>query len=174
MREQEVNYVMQHTKVLYVPDRRIDTFGDTRFNFHMVSELMDEVGASRVRSGWIEASRPRIMRPADLMGVEFEGFGETAQRMAEWLSERGNEMSFLCRYGFRFSRSEVREEIVHEDILTVSDRLRESALSSGNPLLAVISGVDDAWELSLLYFMVTMIRESYEINMFDFRHRGIL
>ena len=64
---------MRQTRVLYVPDRRIDSFGDTRFNFRMVTEPMDEVGLCRIRSGWVEANRPRIIRPADLRGVETEG-----------------------------------------------------------------------------------------------------
>ena len=60
---------MRNTRVLYVPDRRIDSFGDTRFNFRLITEPMDEVGVCRVRSGWVEASRPRIVRPAALRGV---------------------------------------------------------------------------------------------------------
>lgn len=169
-----MDYALQHTKILYAPVRRIDTFGDTRFDFLVVTELMDEIGTCRVRSGWIEAVRPRIIRPADLYGVEFEGFGDDAKRLLEWMSEQKTSLSFLFKYGFQFSRSVVKEELVHESCETVSDRLRREALDSGNPLLAVISGVDDAWEVSLLYFMLSMIQQSYETNLFDFKRRGVL
>lgn len=167
-------YAMDNTKVLYVPDRRIDTFGETRFNYRLVSELMDEVGATRVRSGWVEAHRPRIVRPADLAGVEMEGFTPEAAAFLEWLRERGGKARALMKYGFMFCRSEVVEETVHEDARTVADRVVQEALQSGDSYRAVIMGVDDAWEVSLLRFMVEMIQQSHEINTFDLRRRGLI
>ena len=49
----------------------------------------------------------------------------------------------------------------------------KEALQSGDCFRAVISGVDDAWELSLLCFMIEMIQQSHEINVFDFKRRGL-
>ena len=46
--------------------------------------------------------------------------------------------------------------------------------SSGDMFRAVIEGVDDAWEVSLLCFMIEMIQQSHEINIFDFKRRGLL
>lgn len=170
----EVEYAISHTHVLYVPDRRIDTFGDTKFNFNLVSECPDEIGVCRVRSGWVEASRPRILRPADLSGIEMEGFTPGAAKFFEWMKARGVALPAFFKYGFQFSRSNVSAELVHDDIRTVSDRLVQDALSSGDSLRAVIEGVDDLWEFSLLRFMMEMIQKSHEINIFDFRRRGLL
>lgn len=170
----DITYAMQHTKVLYAPDRRIDTFGDTRFNFRVVSEIMDEVGVCRVRSGWIEASRPRILRPADMCGIEMDGFSPGVSQLFDWMKEQGMPMPAMFKYGFRFSRSTVQEELVHDDLLTVSDRLVRDALESGDPLRSVVSGVDNAWEISMLRFMIEMIQQSHEINKFDFRRCGML
>ena len=39
---------------------------------------------------------------------------------------------------------------------------------------AVIAGVDDTWEISLLRFTVEMIQKSSGINIFDFKRRGLL
>lgn len=170
----EVAYAMAHTTVLYVPDRRIDTFGDTRFNYRLVAEDMDAVGVCRIRSGWVEAARPRILRPADLRGIEMEGFSGEAKRFFEWMERSGAPMPAFFKYGFRFSRSEVAIEEVHDDIRNVEERVVQEALNSGDSLRAVIRGVDDAWELSLLRFMMEMIQNSHEINTFDFRRRGLL
>ncbi len=170
----DIDYAMRHTKVLYAPARCIDTFGDTRFNFSMVSELQDVVGECRIRSGWVEASRPRILRPADMVGVEMDGFSPGIARIFEWMKEKGIVAPSMFKYGFRFSRSDVREELVHDVFPVVSERVVQDALDSGNPLRAVISGVDDAWEASLLRFMVEMIQQSHEINIFDFKRRGML
>ena len=174
MNRSSIDYAMRHTRVLYVPDRRIDSFGDTRFNFRLITEPMEEVGVCRIRSGWVEANRPRILRPADLRGIETEGFGADAGRFFDWMQEHGARLQTLFEYGFRFGRSDVSEEIVHDTPAEVADRVVAEALSSGDAFRAVISGVDDAWEVSLLYFMVQMIQKSHEINVFDFRRRGLL
>ncbi|MBE6415755.1 MAG: hypothetical protein E7032_04395 [Akkermansiaceae bacterium] len=174
MNRSSIEYAMQCTRVLYVPDRRIDTFGETRFNFRLITEPMDEVGVCRVRSGWVEANRPRILRPADLRGVEIEGFGADAARFFEWMEAHGAGLKALFQYGFCFSRSEVQEELVHDTVREVEDRVVNEALSCGDPYRAVISGVDDAWEVSLLGFMLEMIQKSHEINVFDFRRRGLI
>lgn len=165
---------MQQTRILYVPDRRIDTFGETRFNYRLLSEPLDEVGTTRIRSGWVEAAKPRILRPADLVGIETEGFSEQAAAFFEWMEQHGAAMKALFQYGFRFSRTEVMSETVHETLPHVADRVQAEALASGDAYRAVIQGVDDAWEISLLRFMTEMIQQSHEINIFDFKRRGLL
>lgn len=174
MNRSSIDYAMRHTRVLYVPDRRIDSFGDTRFNFRLITEPMDEVGVCRIRSGWVEANRPRILRPADLRSIETEGFGADAARFFEWMQAHGARLQALFEYGFRFGRSDVSEELVHESVVEVRDRVVQESLGSGDPFRAVIEGVDDAWEVSLLYFMLEMIQKSHEINIFDFRRRGLI
>ena len=169
-----IEYAFRQTEVLYAPDRRIDSFVDTRFNFRLITESMDEIGVCRVRSGWVEANRPRIIRPADMRGIETEGFGADAARFLDWMRRSGAGMRALFEYGFRFSRSEVAVECVHDACAEVRDRVVREALDSGDPFRAVIYGVDDAWEVSLLSFMLEMIQKSHEINLFDFRRRGIL
>jgi hypothetical protein len=87
-RHDDVEYAMEATKVLLTPDRRIDTFGDTRFGFLMLSELMDRAGEIRIRRGDIEAVRPRIVRPEGLGEVEMEGFDGKARERFERLVEK--------------------------------------------------------------------------------------
>lgn len=174
MNRSSIDYAMQNTRVLYAPDRRIDSFGDTRFNFRLISEPMDEVGVCRIRSGWVEANRPRILRPADLRGIETEGFSTEAARYFEWMEAQGARLRVLFEYGFRFGRSDVNEELVHDTLAEVTDRVVKESLNSGDPFRAVIAGVDDAWEVSLLHFMLEMIQKSHEINIFDFRRRGLI
>ena len=60
----DIQYALETTRVLREPDRRIETFGETRFEFQIISELMDQVGQVRIRTGEVEAMRPRILRPA--------------------------------------------------------------------------------------------------------------
>ena len=172
-----IQYALETTRVLLEPDRRIDTFGDTRFEFLLLSELMDRTGEIRVRTGEMEALRPRILRPDSLQEIELEGFGDKAREQMDALIEKmqaqGKDLAFL-RYGFRFRSGQVQEEIVHDSMEVVRDRVLEDARRLGNPARAVIEGVDDAWEVSVFKFAFELIRQSWAINRFDFHRRGLL
>lgn len=172
--DDDIRYAAEATKVLYVPDRRIDTFGDTRFNFLLMSELMDSVGVVRVRSGWVEAEKPKIIRPKLYNEVSTEGFSGEAKRFFDWMAKNGGAMLTLLEYGFNFRRSEVHEEILHESVESVRGRLLDQVRNGEDSLMALIEGEDDAWEVSLLKFSVEMIQQSHEINIFDFKRKGLL
>jgi len=164
---------MEQTNVLHEPDRRIDTFGSTAFDFYLVSELMDSVGEVRIREGRIEAQRPQILRPDGYDDVFFEGFGEQAEAFREWFRNEGGDLAFL-KYGFNFSKTTLSEHIAHESVEAVCDRITEQLRQSGNPMSALILGVDEAWEICLLKFTFEMVQKSHGINTFDFKRRGLL
>ena len=48
-------YAMETSRVLHEPDRRIATFGETRFEFQLISELMDRIGEDNVCGSLEEA-----------------------------------------------------------------------------------------------------------------------
>ena len=48
--QDDIQYALETTKVLREPDHRIMTFGETRFEFQLISELMDRVGEVRILS----------------------------------------------------------------------------------------------------------------------------
>ena len=175
--EDDIHYALETTRVLREPDRRIDTFGETRFEFQLISELMDRAGEVRIRTGEVEAQRPRILRPEAYRDIEMEGFNPGARarldRLVEKLREEGKDLAFL-QYGFQFRRGAVSEEIVHDSMDAVRERVLEDIRRTGNPARAVIEGVDDAWEISILKFSFEMILRSREINAFDFKRRGLI
>ena len=169
----DFQYAMEMTQVLYEPDRRIDTFGSTNFNFEILSEPMDSVGAVRVRRGEVEAQKPTLIKPEGFNDIELEGFDPKVLGVINHFKEQGLDLSFL-QYGFQFRRSEVSEELVHERIENVRDKAVELAWREGNPSLAIIESVDDTWEVGVMKFTLEMIMKSREINHFDFKRRGLL
>lgn len=175
--QDDIQYALEMTKVLREPDRRIETFGDTRFEFQLISELMDRAGQIRIRTGEVEASRPRILKPSAYSDVELEGFDPSARarfdKLVEKLRAEGKDLAFL-QYGFHFRRGTVHEEIVHDEMEAVRERVLEDVRRTGNPSRAVIEGVDDTWEISILKFSFEMILRSHEINAFDFKRRGLI
>jgi hypothetical protein len=171
--EFDFQYAIENTEVIYEPDRRIDTFGTTKFEFRLVTELMDSVGAVRVRDGVIEAEKPMILRPSGVVDFDFDGFSPEAAAFGDWLREHLDHLALL-KYGFRFRKQDVQEHIVHEPMEVVCGKLVDETRQSGNPMRAIIRGVDDTWEICLLKFTVEMIESSKGINLFDFKRRGLL
>jgi len=173
----DIHYALETTKVLREPDRRIDTFGETRFEFQLISELMDRTNEVRIRTGEVEAMRPRILRPSAYNEVALDGFDASARarfdKLVDKLKAEGKDLAFL-QYGFQFKRGQVHEEIVRDSMDAVRERVLEDIRRTGNPARAIIEGVDDAWEISILKFSFEMILRSREINAFDFKRRGLI
>lgn len=171
---EDIEYALESTRVLLEPDRRIDTFGVTKFEFHLLSEPMDSVNQTRLRIGKVEAEKPQLIRPSGYEGdAEFEGFGEQAREFFKQLCEQGNDLAVM-RYGFRFSRSEVSTQLIEAPLSQVSEQVLAEAKRLGNPLQAVIAGVDDVWEACVLRFTLELIQQSMRTNEFDFRRKGWL
>ena len=172
--EFDIQYALEQTRVLHEPDRRIDTFGSTQFEFQIITELMDTINSCRVRQGRIEAQKPVILRPDHALGeIDFEGFGPEVGAFGEWLRENIEHIAFL-KYGFNFKMADVTEEIVNEPIEQVADKLLARTRADGNPMRAIIQSVDDTWQISVVKFAVDMIAKSRGINVFDFKRRGLL
>ena len=168
-----IQYAMENTQVLLEPDRRIDTFQSTRFRFTIITEMMDSVGKVKVRTGEVEAQKPLIITPSMYNEVELEGFDEKAREYFEWMKEKGVEPTFF-QYGFQFKRTEVQEKLYHDRIEMVKERVLEHAHKESDPMMAVLEGVDEAWEIGILRFTIDMIEKSQAINQFDFKRRGLL
>ena len=175
--QDDIQYAMETTRVLHEPDHRIQTFGETRFEFQLISEPMDQVGKVRIRTGEVEAMKPRILRPEPYQDIELEGFDDSAparfDEMVQKYKEQGRDLAFL-QYGFRFKRGAVNEELVQDSIDSVRERVMDDIRRSGNPARAIIEGVDDTWEISILKFSFEMILRSHEINAFDFKRKGLI
>jgi hypothetical protein len=166
-------YAMENTEVILAPQRRIETFGSTQFRFHVVSELMDRVNQVRVRGGQLHAERPQIITPGNYHEMLLEGFGEKASEFVRWLQDHAENLAVL-KYGFQFRKTNVTESIVHSPVEEVVARLREEVERNEDSLSAIIQGVDEGWEVSLLKFASDLIQSSSGDNMGDFRRRGLI
>lgn len=173
MKRDDIEYALDNTQVILAPERQIATFGNTSFEFHLISELMDTVGQVRVRTGRIDAERPQILSPEYFSRMLLEGFGEQAQQYAERLRERARQIAVL-RYGFQFRKSNVSEITVSERLESVIERTRRAVEQSSDPRGAIIQGVDEGWEVCLLKFTIELIERSAGENLGDFKKRGLI
>jgi len=161
-------YAVNNTEVISVPERRLETFGATMVNYHLVSELMDSVDKVRVREGKLKAFRPEIILPQSIDQMMLEGFGSEAGDYADWLHKHAKEMQIL-KYGFKVQKQEVNDYILTDPIQTVVERVKDQVAERGDPLDAVLVGVDRPWEVCLLKLMVELVQNSVAGNIQDIR-----
>ncbi len=173
MTKDDFDYAIENTQVILAPEQQIATFGNTSFNFYLISELMDRVDQVRVRNGKIHAERPQILTPEHYSKLLLDGFGDKAQRYVDQLRERLHNIAVL-RYGFQFRKTDVTEETLRDSMDAVISRTKRRVENENEPLSAVIQGVDDAWEVCLLKFTIDMIERSSGSNIGDFRKRGLI
>jgi hypothetical protein len=173
LKQDDIEYAIENTQVILAPERQIATFGNTSFEFHLISELMDRVDQVRIRTGRIEAERPKILSPEYFCRMMLEGFGDKAQEYVDRLREQARQIAVL-RYGFQFRKSGVTEETVNASLQSVIDRTRRAVENAGDTNGAIIQGVDEAWEVCLLKFTIEMIERSAGENIGDFKRRGLI
>jgi len=171
--EDSFQYAIENTRVIVPPQRRLETFGTSLLHYYLVTEDMDTANLARVREGRIEAERPQIVSPHAMARLLVEGFGEKAAAYAEFLSANPGRFAFL-RNGFKFRKNEVRTYDVHEPVEAVLDKIKENVAAKDDLLAAIVLGVDDAWEVCLLKFMVDFVQQSAPGQIDDFRRRGML
>ena len=159
-------YAVNHTEVVAVPQNRLETFGTTMVNYHLVSELMDSVDKVRVREGKLKAFRPEIIIPSSMTDEMLEGFGAEAKDYAAWLRQNAQDMQML-RYGFKVHKKEVNDYILSDPVSDVVERVKEDIDQRNDPLGAVLVGVDRPWEVCLLKLMMELVQGSAQGNIQD-------
>ncbi|MEN9360584.1 MAG: hypothetical protein RL095_2119 [Verrucomicrobiota bacterium] len=160
-------YAVNQTRVLVEPRRTLETFGASRIDYVIACEALDRPGLVRLREGVVTSARPRLLLPGMLAQELLDGFGDEARAYAEWLTRNGDQIQIL-EYGLQISRQEVCSHEVHEPLEEVLGKLVADAARQGHPR-AVIAGVDEAWEISLLKFLRGHVLRSAPGNSRDLR-----
>jgi len=169
----DIWYAIANTTVLLSPQRRLETFGHTVINYHLISEKMDSANETRVREGRVHAEKPQVLTPAYFENLLLEGFGKEAEQYVDWLRIHIKDLAFL-KYGIRFRKEESRESTFSEKPDVIGARVKSWVEERGEPLTAVIMGVDDAWEICLLKFVTDLIRKAMPEHVEDLRNRKLL
>jgi len=173
VRPDDFHYALENTKVILSPQKRLETFGTTVLNYHLITEEMDSVNRMRVREGRIHAHKPELVTPEHFAKLLLEGFGEKAEKYADAVSQFASQIALL-KYGFTFRKDETRRYDVSGALAEVSARVRSEVESKGDPLAAVLTGVDDGWEVCLLKFALDMVLASGGEHVRDLRNHGLL
>ena len=163
-------YAARHMRIVVSPTRRLETFGNTLVNYHLISELEDRPGKIRIREGRLEAHRPLVIAP-HFQEVETEGFGEEARAYVEWLRENEENLRIL-RYGYHLKSDNFSEQIVTDSMAAVTERVKAAVLGRGDELAAVLQGVDDPWDVALVELWRREVDRSAGANIRELGEKG--
>ena len=155
-----------------MPQRHLETFGATVLNYHLVSELMDSVNQTRVRVGRIQANQPQIITPEAYSETLLEGFGDEANKYVEWLKEHEKDVRVL-QYGYRLKQESFKEHIISETRQTVLERVEQEVKAREDPFSAVVSGVDEPWDVCLIKLFWEVVQHSAQANVQELSKRNM-
>ena len=165
-------YAAKSARFLVEPSHRLETFGNTLVNYHLVSELEDHPGKVRVREGRLEAHQPLVIAP-HFQETEFEGFGEDARDYFNFLKENEEHLRIL-RYGYHLKSDNFSEQIVTDRLSVVSERVKKSVIDSGDKFAAVIQCVDEPWDVALVELWLREVNRSAGGHIADLQKNGKL
>ena len=165
-------YAAKSARFLIEPTHRLETFGNTLVNYHLISELPDHPGKVRIREGRLEAHKPSVIVP-NFSEIEMEGFGDSAREYFEFL--RRNEANLrILRYGYHLKSDNFSEQIVTDRLASVVERVKNAVRASNDPFTAVILGVDEPWDVALVELWLREIRRSAGENIRELDEKGLL
>lgn len=173
--DERIEHAVGHTEILRLPSQTLATFGMTNIGYYLVtepvySETGKDVTETVVREGRVVAERPRIVTPHYLS--RFEGFSPDAKRYFNVLLEKYGPDAPGLFYSYRNEPKGLT--IVAGSLTAVVEEINDEIDKRGDPLVAIIKGEDELWDVSLLKFIYEMARNSMANNLLQLRSRGLL
>ena len=141
-------YAARHVRIVLSPSHRLETFGNTLVNYHLISELEDHPGKIRIREGRLEAHQPLVITP-HFSEITTEGFSEHAREYIKFLKENEDNLRIL-QYGYHLKSDNFSEQIVTDSLAAVTERVKAEVAARDDKFSAVLQGVDDPWDVALV------------------------
>ena len=137
----EIWYAARTTQIVYMPRKLLETFGETRVTYNVVSSMEDDDGHVRLRTGLVKSARPLVLTPHYFRQQMLENFGDEAQSYFDHILSRQDNLRIL-QYGLCFMKQEYSEEVVGGTVADVADQLARAAQDDMNDVRGVIIGLD--------------------------------
>ena len=168
--EAEIEYALRHTELVKPPTQRLNTFGNTSVHYYLLAEPMDRVNETRIREGKVTAERPKIVTPNYLLSA-FDGFGEHARAQAEAMLARFDFNPDILEYKYK---NEVGNSwVLSDNISEVTLKIASKIDDENDSMAMILKAPDDAWQISLMKFIMDMTRSSLSKNVSELNSRGL-
>jgi hypothetical protein len=173
--DDRIREAVARTEVIRAPKQNLYTFGTTNIHYFLVTEpayaeLAPAVNETVIREGKVIAERPRIVTPYYLASLE--GFSASARHYFEQLQEKHGRSARGLFYSYRNEAKEMN--IVSNNLPSVVEKLTADIDRRGDPLTALIKGVDELWDVALIRFIYEITSRSLGDNVSQMGARGLL
>ena len=167
--------VLMNTVVVKLPKQKLASFGTSVVTYNMVTkplyqalDMDKQTEEAVLRRGTVKAERPQIVTPQFLSRTQ--GFGDEAQEFMRELIRRGqaDDPGILYTY----SHTPGHMEIISNRPEDVADRISRQIDIESRPLEAVVLGVDELWDVSLMKFIFDLTNSSAPTNAADLLRSG--
>ena len=170
-------YAIRSTYVVRPPRQLLATFGTTSIKYYLVTEPTYnalEIEGSRddvvIREGMVRAEQPQVVTPHYLL--RHEGFGDHAGEYLKQLERQGSgDMPGLL---YAYKNEGMRTNVASGDAQQVAHRLKRWLDREERGMEAVIRGVDELWDVSLMKFIFDLTTASIRANVAEMQARGYM
>ncbi len=173
--DERIERAVRNTEILRLPRQKLATFGITNIAYYMLtrpsySHIAREGSETVIRQGRVIAERPRIVTPYYMS--QLEGFSGDAKRYFEAMIKEYGANTPGLYYCYRNEPGSLT--IVDGEIREVVDRLNSDIDKKSDPLVSIIKGQDELWDVSLMRFIYEVTRNSMPGNLSQMESRGLL
>ena len=173
--EKDLIKAIQKTRVARKPLQHLATFGTSIINYYVITEPIysdiDELKKETVvRTGRVNSGKPQIVTPT--YALNLKGFSSEAYKYLEFISNKFGVNSPGVLYQYKNEPGKIN--ILNGSVEEVSNNIIKELNTKKDKLTAVIVGVDELWDVSLLKFIHDFTSESLVSNINEFNSRGLL
>jgi hypothetical protein len=167
---QKMKKLLQQIQVVRSPKHRLATFGASRIEYSLVTDIAGLSDRSRLRVGVVTAEKPSLITPQALQ-ERFSGFGEESGQLTELMTKQYGQAFMGLEYQFKNEPISTRVELSSPDAL-IGNMTKSFDGATSNFNTAIIRGTDKLWELSIMKFIVEETLASFSSNVQELKDRG--
>ena len=172
-KDDRIGYAIENTHFLRVPRQHLSTFGTTNVRYFLLTKpaysgVVPSSEDTVIREGRVISERPRVVTPGYMLNLQ--GFGDGAKDYFERLiDEQGPNVPGIL---YHYRNEQENLNIVSGTVLSVMDRIDKDV--GDDPLVGIIRGIDEMWDVSLLKFIHDLTSRSLEGNVRELQGSGLL
>lgn len=161
--------LLRQIQVLKAPKYRLSTFGTSKIDYVLVTDVPGLPDRSKVRMGHVTAEKPLIITPQSLK-ERFVGFGDESKELADRMISHYGEALRGLEYQFQNEPSGTRIELATPEQLT--KELAKDFEGENAYRRALIRGTEKYWPLSIMKFIIEETMASFSHNVQELQDRG--
>lgn len=177
-KQEKIQQALEATEIHHFPDKFLSTSEKTRLHYFVLTEpayldiYPEEGPETRVREGWITWQKPKLITPGYLL--QAEGFSENAREALQMLAGEHPDLASIF-YKMNYSQKVDEVRTMPYEIAETARRLKADQSEADGFLTAIISGLEEMWDVSLMKFIKEYVGESAQENQVpEMESRGYL